>query len=145
MNELYFLLYLAIAIPGLALLGHLYVAYKYAPERAKQAVLDALVKDQAFQEDLIKTLLNNLFREVREGEKSIVPIDMIIDRAKKAFTAGIKDIIPGSDNVDVVPMMTSQDEYGNPIQDMTANMLLSQIPKKWRGPAMLFIKYMMNK
>lgn len=137
------LLVLAIIIPGLALFGHLYVAYRFAPDRAKRAILDALTGDQDFQNDLMKSILNNLFKEVKDGDKSIIPIDSIINRAKQSFADWFKSELPKTGNSEMGMMPVSQDEYGNPVQpDMFANMILSQIPKKYRSLAMLAMNYL---
>lgn len=138
------LLVLAIIIPGLALFGHLYVAYRFAPERAKRAILDALTGDESFQSDLMKSILANLFREVKDGDRSVVPIDAMIARAKTSFADWIKSEIPKVDPSQTAMMMQpTQDEYGNPVQpDIFTNILLANIPKKYRGYAMMAMKYL---
>jgi hypothetical protein len=189
MNLIYFLLILAILIPALALLGHLYVAYKFAPERAKRSILDALTGDQDFQNDLMKSLLNNLFKEVRDGDKSVIPIDAMIQRAKSSFRElmgdqdfqndlmkfilnnlfkevrdGDKSVIPidamiqrakssfqewvkaelpkVDPSLEATMMQPAQDEYGNVVQpDIMTNIILSQVPKKYRGYVALAMKY----
>ena len=137
------LLILAIIIPGAALFGHLYVAYRFAPERAKKAILDALTEDQDFQNDLMKSILNNLFKEVKDGDKSVIPIDAMIARAKTTFGEWIRAEIPKvpeSAMAEIMPMQ--QDESGYPIQDIGLNLVLSQIPKKYRGYIMMALKYL---
>jgi hypothetical protein len=143
MNLIYFLLILAILIPALALLGHLYVAYKFAPERAKRSILDALTGDQDFQNDLMKSLLNNLFKEVRDGDKSVIPIDAMIQRAKSSFQEWVKAELPKVDpSLEATMMQPAQDEYGNVVQpDIMTNIILSQVPKKYRGYVALAMKY----
>lgn len=137
------LLILAIIIPGLALFGHLYVAYRFAPERAKRAILDALTGDQDFQNDLMKSILNNLFKEVHDGDKSVIPIDAMISRAKASFQDWIKAELPKIDPSQEIMMQPTQDEYGNMIQpDIMTNMILSQVPKKYRGYIALAMKYL---
>jgi hypothetical protein len=137
------LLVLAIIIPGLALFGHLYVAYRFAPERAKRAILDALTGDQDFQNDLMKSILNNLFKEVRDGEKTVIPIDAMISRAKASFQEWIKAELPKADPGIEMMMQPTQDEYGNPVQpDIMTNIILSQVPKKYRGYVALAMKYL---
>lgn len=137
------LLILAIIIPGAALFGHLYVAYRFAPERAKRAILDALTGDQDFQNDLMKSVLNNLFKPVQDGDKSVIPIDAMIARAKASFQEWVKGEmpkIPEGAMAEIMPMQ--QDEYGNPIQDIGMNLILSQVPKKYRGYVMMALKYL---
>lgn len=143
MNLIYFLLGLAIVIPVLALVGHLYVAYKYAPERAKKAIMDALVKDQDFQSDLVKTLLNNLFKEIQDGDRRVIPVDAIIARAKTQFGDWIKAEMPKADAGEIMPVQ--YDDQGNPVQDFAMNALMSQIPKKYRGYAMMIMRFMQNR
>jgi hypothetical protein len=144
MNLIYFLLILAILIPALALLGHLYVAYKFAPERAKRSILDALTGDQDFQNDLMKSILNNLFKEVRDGDKSVIPIDAMIQRAKSSFQEWVKAELPKVDpSLEATMMQPAQDEYGNVVQpDIMTNIILSQVPKKYRGYVALAMKYL---
>lgn len=137
------LLILAIIIPAAALFGHLYVAYRFAPERAKRSILEALTGDQDFQNDLMKSILNNLFKEVKDGDKSVIPIDAMISRAKASFQEWIKAEIPKvpeSAMAEIMPMQ--QDEYGNPIQDIGLNLVLSQIPKKYRPYIMMAMRYL---
>lgn len=137
------LLILAIIIPGAALIGHLYVAYKFAPERAKRSILEALTGDQDFQNDLMKSILNNLFKEVKDGDKSVIPIDAMISRAKSSFQEWIKAEIPKVPEGAMAEMMPmQQDEYGNPIQDIGLNLVLSQIPKKYRPYLMMAMRYL---
>ena len=143
MSLLIDLLILAIIIPGAALIGHLYVAYKFAPERAKRSILDALTGDQDFQNDLMKSILNNLFKPVQDGDKAVVPIDAMIARAKASFQEWIKAEIPKVPEgtmAEIMPMQ--QDEYGNPVQDIGLNLVLSQIPKKYRPYIMMALKYL---
>ena len=142
------LLILAIIIPGAALFGHLYVAYRFAPERAKSAILDALTGDQDFQNDLMKSILNNLFKEVKDGDKSVIPIDAMISRAKGSFQEWIKaelPKVPEGAMAEIMPMQ-QQDEYGNiienPLSGIGMNMILSQIPKKYRPYVMMAMKYL---
>lgn len=143
MDLLYSLLVAAIVIPVLALFGHLYVAYKYAPDRAKSAVLDALVGDEDFQTDLIKTLLNNLFKEIPEGDKKVIPIDAIIARAEKSFSNWIKQGIPKDlgQLAEVMPM----DDYGNPDpQAMQQAAIMNALPKNVKKYLPL-LQYIMRK
>lgn len=142
MISLYDLVILAVIIPVLALLGHLFVAYSLAPKRAKLGILDALANDDAFQSELVKALLDNLFKEQSEGEKKYVPIDLMISRAKAQFSEWIKGELPKAEDQAAAIMPMQQDEYGNPQPDIVSNIILSQIPKKYRGMAMLAMKYL---
>lgn len=144
MNLIYFLLILAILIPALALFGHLYVAYKFAPERAKRSILDALTGDQDFQNDLMKSILNNLFKEVRDGDRTVIPIDAMIARAKTSFQEWVKAELPKVDpSIEATMIQPTQDEYGNVVQpDIMTNIILSQVPKKYRGYVALAMKYL---
>lgn len=131
MNLIYFLLFLAILIPVLALLGHLYVAYKYAPDRAKKSILDALTQDMGFQRDLVKALMNNLFSEIKEGDVSIIPIDKIIERAKLSFSEWFKTELPKKLSTE---LPERRDEYGevippDPMDVMVQNLLPKNLKK----------------
>jgi len=146
MSLIIYLLILAIIIPGAALIGHLYVAYKFAPERAKRAILDALTGDQDFQNDLMKSILNNLFKEVKDGDKTVIPIDAMISRAKASFQEWIKAELPKLPDNAMAEVMPAHDEYGNPMQpDIFTNMILSQVPKKYRGYVALALRFMQNR
>ena len=142
MSLIIYLLIIAIIVPALALVGHLYVAYAFAPDRAKRAILDALSFDDDFQNDLVRSLLANLFKEVQEGDHKIIPIDMIISRAKLQFSDWIKSEMPKMADSTMSQIMPSQtDEYGNPVQNFAMNAVLSQIPKKYRGYVMMALQY----
>lgn len=129
MTTIELLLILAIIIPVLALFGHLWVAYKFAPQKAKEGVMDALVKDQEFQTDLIKTLLNNMFREIKDGENTVIPVDAIINRAipkfKEWMTKGLPKELPAQ-----FQQVMQYDADGNIDQDAAREaMIMANMPK----------------
>lgn len=139
MNWIYFLLLLAIVIPALALLGHLYVAYKLAPVRAKQSILAALTGDPDFQKDLVKSLMNNLFSEIREGDVAIIPIDKIIERAKLSFSDWFKTELPKKLSTELPQRV---DEYGEVIPPDPMDLMIQNLMPKGLKKYLPLLQYL---
>jgi hypothetical protein len=129
MNLLYNLLILAIVIPVIALLGHLFVAYRLAPERAKQGILIALTTDSDFQRTLIVSVVENFLKTQKDGSgNEFVPIDVFIARAKESFKHFFN-----SQSQELSKEMDSAVETAAVSQNPMLSIVLSQIPKKYRG------------
>lgn len=124
------LLILAIVIPALALLGHLYVAYALAPKRAKESILNALIEDQEFRTELIKSLLNALFQPITDKDVTVIPIDSIIARAKIQFGEWIKNELPKDIPQNSLVPVQSYDDQGNPQYDPVQALIMANLPKK---------------
>jgi hypothetical protein len=140
MNILYFLLSLAIVIPIITLIGHLFVAYRLAPERAKEGILIALTTDSDFQRTLIVSVVNNFLKSQKDGSgNEFIPIDVFISRAKEQFkqyfNAQSQEM---SKDMDQVIQSTAYGE--NPL----IGVVLSQIPKKYRGLLIMAMQMMGN-
>lgn len=129
MNILYFLLSLAIVIPIITLIGHLFVAYKLAPERAKQGILNALTTDSDFQTQLIVSVVNNFLKPQKDsGGNEFIPIDIFISRAKESFKQYFN-----SQSQELSKEMDNAMETTAISQNPMLSIVLSQIPKKYRG------------
>lgn len=140
MNTLYFLVTLAIVIPVIALLGHLYVAYRLAPERAKQSILDALVNDPGFQDVLMQSVLKNFLSVHKDASgNDVVPIDLIIARAKESFKHFFN-----TQSVEMGKEIDQVMETGAMGQNPLLGIVLSQIPKKYRGILLMAMNLMQN-
>jgi hypothetical protein len=140
MNILYFLLSLAIMIPIITLIGHLFVAYKLAPERAKQGILKALTNDSDFQTQLVISIVTNLLKPQKDtAGNETIPIDLFIARAKEQFKQYF--------NTQSQEMSKEMDQaiestaYG---QNPLMGVVLSQIPKKYRGLLIMAMQMMGN-
>ena len=140
MNLLYFLLSLAIIIPLITLFGHLFVAYRLAPERAKQGILIALTTDSDFQRTLIVSVVNNFLKTQKDGSgNEFIPIDIFISRAKEQFkqyfSAQSQEMSKEMDHA------IESSAYGeNPLMGV----IMSQIPKKYRGLLIMAMNMMGN-
>jgi len=129
MNLLYDLLTLAIVIPLITLFGHLFVAYRLAPERAKQGILLALTTDSDFQRTLIVSVVHNFLKTQKDGSgNEFVPIDVFISRAKESFKQYFN-----SQSQELGKEMDSAVETAAVSQNPMLSIVLSQIPKKYRG------------
>lgn len=140
MNTLYFLLILAIIIPALALLGHIMVAYRLAPERAKQGILEALINDVDFQSSIVVSIVNNFMKTQKDGSgKEFIPLDIFIQRAKDSFKTYFEGQSKGLEKE-----MDEALETGALTQNPMMGIVLSQIPKKYRGVVLMAMNYMGN-
>lgn len=135
MNLIIILLSLAIVIPLFTLAGHLYVAYKLAPERAKLGILESLTNDSDFQTSLVISIVNNLMKVQKDGTgKEFIPMDVFISRAKESFQEYF--------NRTASQMSKEMDETIEQVgmsQNPLLGIALQQIPKKYRGVVMLLM------
>ena len=138
------LLILAIVIPGAALLGHLFVAYYIAPTRAKASILEALSTDKEFQGELMKSLLHALFsptkgKDPSGNEISVIPIDVMISRAKAEFETLVKRETAKLGNV--ANMSKEEIESMDPLEGL----ITSLAPKNLKIPVLMGYKILGNK
>ena len=115
-----------------AVCGHLIVAYKLAPRRAKEGLMDALISDDEFQVALISTLIKNLMREVpvklQDGTVKTMPaVDPVLHHGLEKFNKYLEG--KSGKMMEEVGKAATLDfsQTENPLLSMA----LSQIPKKY--------------
>ncbi len=121
------MLVLAIIIPAAALLGHLWVAYELAPRRAQNGILRALIEDEEFRASLLNAFFKPIEINNEKGEPmQIIPIDLLLSRAKEAFKKWIEEGLKTQGN----------EAQGAQEVDIISALISSSLPKKYRfiGP-----------
>ena len=132
-----FLLLLLLALSlTVAPLVHLIIAYVVAPKKAKQAILDALIGDDHFQELLIGSIVKNLLRPIKvKDENGVETMMPAIDPVLKRAISGLEYWLKGKQG----KMQQEMGEQSSEIQNQIAQggnpvlaMAMAQIPKKYR-------------
>lgn len=124
-------------VVGISVLAHAFIAYILAPKRARNAILDALTTDVEFQDELVKSILDNFLRPGADGK---IPIDPLIARAVDAFKGYVQD---KQKEIEKSASEYSDNVIANQENPMLA-MVLSQIPKKYRWLLPFVAQFMQN-
>ena len=147
--DIYTLLYVAIFIPILTLVGHFVIAYKYAPTKAQEGVMDSLENPELMSKimgKVVENFLKPLTIKDRDGNiGQRTPIDLFSEIASGHIEAWMKSFIGGTQS------QLSQELVNNAqtaIQSMPNNpmmgLILSQIPKKYIPYAQMLANFIIQ-
>ena len=131
------LLFELTVVVGLSVLAHAVIAYVLAPRKAKMAILNAIVKDTNFQNQLVASLIAASSRKMKfkdeNGEEILKsPIDILGGILSDRFMVSFRGYVGGKQTELI------KDMEGNAQQSMLNNpdnpylaLAMSQIPKKY--------------
>ena len=138
------LLFELVLVVGLSVLAHAVIAYVVAPKRAKNGILEALVSDNDFQEEIVLSLLENFFKKTKwkdnNGETvEIEPIQLV----SNYILTGMKQWINGkqSEMTQELEKNATEAMQIDPTNPMMA-LAMQQIPKKYRPYIQLVANYL---
>lgn len=122
---------------GLSVLAHAVIAYVLAPRKAKQAILDSIVQDTNFQNQLVAALIAASSRKMKfkdeTGEEMLKsPIDILGGILSDRFMVSFRGYVGGKQTELIKDMEdNAQTSMASSPDNPLLALAMTQIPKKY--------------